>query len=73
MPAFCVAFDATGFGADHLAVGHRAARQLRQLAGADAVAAHELGVDAELLHLAQHRAGHGVHAAEEHDVGLLAP
>jgi hypothetical protein len=65
------AFDATGLGADDLAVGHRAGRQLGQFAAADAVAAHELGTDAQLLHLAHHRAGHGVHATEEDDVRLL--
>ena len=53
-----------------MAVAHRAAGQLGQFARADAVTAHELGFHAQLLHLADHRAGHGVHAAEEHDVGL---
>jgi hypothetical protein len=36
----------------------------------DAVAAHHLRVQAELLHLAQHRPGHCAHPAEEDEVGF---
>jgi hypothetical protein len=62
--------DAARFGAEDLAIGHGAARELVDLVRADAVAAHHLHVQAELLHLAQHRAGHGAHAAEEDQVRL---
>ena len=67
----CRLFDAAGFRADYLVVAHAVAGQLRQVGSADGVAAHVLGLDAQLLHLAQHRAAAGVQAAEEHDIRFL--
>jgi hypothetical protein len=67
-----LALDAAGFGANDLAIGHAFARELDQLGRADSVATHELRVDAELLHLAQHRARDRVHATVEDQVRLGA-
>ena len=44
---------------------------LDNLRGAAAVAGDELGADAQLLDLAQHRSGLGVHAAIHHHLGAL--
>ncbi|AEK59977.1 hypothetical protein CFU_0139 [Collimonas fungivorans Ter331] len=55
----------------NLVVDQALAGQARQGAGADGIAAHEVGGDAKLPHLAQHGAGAGVDAAEENQVRLL--
>jgi len=55
---------------DHV-FAHGVAGQLAQRFRAQAIAAHELGLDAQRLHLAQHRAAHGIHAAEEDQVGIF--
>jgi hypothetical protein len=49
----------------------RLARELAHLVGARAVAEREHGLDAQLARLLDHRAAGGVHAAVEHDVGVL--
>jgi hypothetical protein len=65
------AFNTTGFSTENRLILHGVASQFGQLGSADAVTAQELGFDAQRFHLAQHRAGHSVHAAKEHDVRLL--
>ena len=55
-----------------MVVCHCIASELDQLGRANAVAAHELGRNAQGFHLAQHRAGHSIHTAEENDVRLFA-
>nr|GEU28540.1 hypothetical protein [Tanacetum cinerariifolium] len=65
-----VAGDAAGHGAGELVVGQGLAGQLRQALGADTVAAEEAQVQAQRLHLLEHGAGHGVHAAKKDQVRL---
>ena len=67
-----LAHHAAGFCAIEHVVTECIACELGQLRGADAITAHELGLNAQLLELAQHRAGHGIHAAVEDHIGLLA-
>ncbi len=69
-----------GFAARHLAQRGAAfgagdasngfTRELAQFRCADAIAAHQRGLDAQLAHLANQRAGLGIHAAVENDVRL---
>ena len=69
---FLCPFDTTGLGTHHLAIGHGITGQFGQFSGANAVSAHELGAHAQGLHLLEHGAGHGIHAAKEHHIGLFA-
>ena len=55
-----------------MAIGHGVTGQFGQLTGANAITAHELGAHAQGLHLLEHGAGHGVHAAKKHHIGLFA-
>ncbi len=69
---FLFTFNTTGFGAINVFVAHALCCQFGQLCGANAITAHELGVDTQLLHLLEHRTCHSVHATKEDDIGLFA-
>ncbi|KAF1858236.1 hypothetical protein Lal_00014736 [Lupinus albus] len=65
------ALHAARFRAIHLAFAEAVAGEAAQRVRAHAVAAHEHGLDAQRLHLLEHRARDGIHAAEEDQVRLL--
>ena len=67
-----LAHHATGLGAVEHVVAQCITCELGQFGRADAVTAHELRLYAQLLQLTQHGARHGIHAAVEDNIGLLA-